>query len=88
MCFFNFDIKMEADVVSMKCLSSSLQNVVPWKEIVSSPYCFASIFTGCKSFFHLVSWSCIWSKYIIYGLQKSGWRMNKLLSYVTNVEIM
>ena len=61
MHFFSLTLKMEADVDSLRYLGNLFQNVVPWEEIVFSPYSFVFIFVGCRSFLYLVSWSCIWS---------------------------
>ena len=61
MHFFSFTLKMEADVVSLRYPGNLFQNVVPWKEIVFSPYSFVYNFAGCRSSLYLVSWSCIWS---------------------------
>ena len=61
MHFFSFTLKVEADVVSVRYLSNLFQNVVPWEEIVFSPYSFVFIFARRRSFLYLVSWSCIWS---------------------------
>ena len=43
MHFLSFTVKMEADVVSLRYLGNLFQNVVPWQEMVFSPYSFIFI---------------------------------------------
>ena len=72
MYFLNFDWKIGADVVSLRCLGSLFQRVGLWYEII-----FHRIglfyFYGMQVFFlYLMSWSCIWSFRQNISLMASG----------------